>query len=287
MVKYRLLFGSLMVAAFGSVVLLDGWLDGSLTASAPDKPVQGTLFCILIVSLAVPAQLELSQLGAAKKLKIFTPLAAFASMLFATAWYWPQLGLIDVSPGLYLALLSAFTLASLFLYQSIRYGTSDVLSNCGASYFCICYLGLLSCFVLAVRVDFGLWHLLMFVSVIKSSDIGAWFIGRTFGKHKFSPKISPGKTWEGMGGAVGGAILAALLFALSCDIMWWPAALVFGAFFAFIGQMGDLAESMMKRDAEQKDSACKVPGFGGILDIIDSPLIAAPFAYLFFACCAK
>jgi len=123
--------------------------------------------------------------------------------------------------------------------------------------------------------------------VIKSSDIGAWFIGRTFGKHKFSPKISPGKTWEGMGGAVGGAILAALLFALSCDIMWWPAALVFGAFFAFIGQMGDLAESMMKRDAEQKDSACKVPGFGGILDIIDSPLIAAPFAYLFFACCAK
>jgi len=62
---------------------------------------------------------------------------------------------------------------------------------------------------------------------------------------------------------------------------WWS-AVIFGFCFAFIGQIGDLAESMIKRDAEQKDSANKVPGFGGILDIVDSPLLAAPFAYLFF-----
>jgi phosphatidate cytidylyltransferase len=62
---------------------------------------------------------------------------------------------------------------------------------------------------------------------------------------------------------------------------WWL-AIVFGLCFAFIGQMGDLTESMMKRDAERKDSANKVPGFGGTLDIIDSLLVAAPFAYLFF-----
>jgi len=64
-------------------------------------------------------------------------------------------------------------------------------------------------------------------------------------------------------------------------MVWWSAA-IFGVCFAFIGQIGDLVESMMKRDAEQKDSANNVPGFGGILDIIDSPLLAAPFAYLFF-----
>ena len=122
----------------------------------------------------------------------------------------------------------------------------------------------------------------MFAYVVKSADIGAYSIGTLFGKHKFSPKISPGKTWEGMGGAVAAAIIVAIGFALICDIMlWWPAA-IFGLGFAFIGQLGDLAESMIKRDAEQKDAANKVPGFGGILDIVDSPLLAGPFAYLFF-----
>ena len=287
MLKHRLLFGALMTVAFASIVILDGWLDGSLTTSAQEKDIQGTLLCILIAALALPAQLELASLATARKLRIFTPLATVASILFATAWYWPQFQLIDVSPGLYLSVLSALTLPALLLYQYICSGTSGVLANCGATYFGISYLGLLSAFVLAVRIEFGLWPLIMFVSVIKSSDIGAWAIGKLFGKHKFSPKISPGKTWEGMGGAVTAAVLVAFLFAVSSDIMAWPLAVIFGACFAFIGQLGDLAESMIKRDAEQKDSADKVPGFGGILDIIDSPLIAAPFAYLFFACWAK
>jgi phosphatidate cytidylyltransferase len=122
----------------------------------------------------------------------------------------------------------------------------------------------------------------MFAYVVKSADIGAYSIGTLFGKHKFSPNISPGKTWEGMGGAVGAAIIVAIGFALICDIMLWWSAILFGLAFAFIGQLGDLAESMIKRDSEQKDSANKVPGFGGVLDIVDSPLVAAPLAYLFF-----
>jgi len=285
MLKHRLLFGALMIAAFGSVVILDALLDGSLTASAPDKAVQGTLLCLLIASLTMPAQLELSKLAAAKNIRIFTPVAAVASILLATAWYWPQF--IGISPGLYLPVVSALVLPALLLNQYFSCGTSGVLANCGATYFAICYLGILSGFVLAIRIDFGLWTLLMFVCVIKCSDIGAWAVGRKLGKHKFSPRISPGKTWEGMGGAVGASVLVAVLFAVFCDIMVWPAALVFGVCSAFIGQLGDLAESMIKRDSEQKDSANKVPGFGGILDIIDSPLMAAPFAYLFFALCAK
>ena len=285
MLKHRLLFGALMIVAFGSIVILDGLLDGSLTASAPDKNVQGTLLCILIAAMALPAQLELSKLAATKNLRIFTPVAAVASVLLATAWYWPQV--VAISPGLYLPVVSAMVLPAMLLYQAVRYGTSGVIANCGASCFAVCYLGLLSCFVLAIRIDFGLWTLLMFVSVIKSADMGAWAVGKMFGKHKFSPKISPGKTWEGMGGAIGASAVVAVLFSANCDIMAWPAALGFGACFAFVGQLGDLAESMMKRDAEQKDSAKKIPGFGGILDIIDSPLMAAPFAYLFFAIFAK
>jgi len=270
-----------MTVFFAAIVIFDGWLDGTLTASAADdKPVQGTILCILIALLVIPAQLELSKLAAAKNLKIFSPISIIASILFATSWYWPQF--LQIEPRIYLYSISAFVLMALLLYQYIGYGTSAVLANCGANYFSIIYLGLLGAFVLAVRIDFGPWALLMFVFVVKSADIGAYSFGSLFGKHKFSPEISPGKSWEGMAGAVATATIVAILFATSCDIMAWWSAVIFGFCFAFIGQMGDLAESMIKRDAKQKDSASRVPGFGGILDILDSPLLAAPFAYLFF-----
>ena len=284
MLKHRLILGTLMTVFFVVVVIFGGWFDGSLTASADDdKPIQGTILCIFIAVLIFPAQFELAKLAAAKGLKIFMPVSITASVLFATTWYWPQL--LEIEAASYLLFLSAFTLLGLLLYQYTRYGTLAVLANCGANYFSVIYLGLFSAFVSAVRIDFGPWVLLMFVFVVKSADIGAYTIGRLLGKHKFSPQISPGKTWEGMAGAVATAVIVAVSFAVSCDIMSWPAAVFFGCCFAFIGQFGDLVESMLKRDAEQKDSANTVPGFGGILDVIDSPLIAAPFAYLFFVCC--
>jgi phosphatidate cytidylyltransferase len=286
MLKYRLLLGTLMTVFFTAVVVFDGWLDGYMPTSVRgDKPVQGTLLCILIALLAIPAQLELSKLAAAKNLKIFISVSITASILFATCWYWQQL--ITITLETYLIFLSTFVLLALLLYQYVRYGSSAVLANCGANYFSILYLGLLSSFVPAIRIKFGLWPLLMFVFVVKSADIGAYAIGTLFGKHKFSPKISPSKTWEGMAGAVAMAMIIAILFTVIAAIydiiiMAWWLAIIFGLCFAFIGQTGDLVESMMKRDAEQKDSANNVPGFGGILDIIDSPLLAAPFAYLFF-----
>ena len=281
MLRYRLLFGTLMTLFFTAVVVFDGWLDGSLTIStADDKPVQGTILCILVVLLIIPAQFELSRLAAAKNLKIFLPVTIFASVLFAANRYLQQL--VEIPPENYLSILSVFVLLALLLYQYKTHGISGVLANCGASFFSILYLGLLSSFCIAIRTELGLWPLLMFVFVVKSADIGAYFIGTMFGRHKFSPKISPKKTWEGMAGAVAAAIIVALGFSLLCGIMVWWLAIIFGLCFAFIGQMGDLAESMMKRDAEQKDSANKVPGFGGVLDIVDSPLVAAPLAYLFF-----
>ncbi len=270
-----------MTVLFVAVVIFDGWLDGSLTKSDTDnKKIQGTVFCLLIVLLAIPAHLELSKLAAAKKIQIFTPVATISSILFATNGYLQQF--IEIRPDTYLIFLSTSVLFVLLLYQYTFYNISGILANCGASYFSILYLGLLSSFCVAIRLEFGLWHLLMFIFVVKFADIGAYTIGSIFGRHKFSPRISPGKSWEGMGGAVAFAIIAAIGFAVCCDIMSWWFAIIFGVCLAFIGQIGDLVESMMKRDAEKKDSANKVPGFGGILDIIDSPLVAAPFGYLFF-----
>ena len=274
-----------MALLFAGIIILDAWMDGSISNSVTNKTVQGTGLCILLAVLAIPAQFELAAIAAAKNLKIFKPIAIISSMLFTTSWYWPQI--IKISQAHYLLFVAAFTLLGFFLYQYFCYGISGTISNCGANYFSIVYLGVLSSFVLGIRIDFGLWPLLMFISVVKSSDIGAYTVGKLFGKHKFSPNISPKKTWEGMAGAVFFAIIVAVLFAAFCDIMLGWLAVIFGFCFAFIGQFGDLAESMIKRDAEQKDSANHLPGFGGILDVIDSPLAAAVLGYLFFLCTLK
>jgi len=281
MLKQRLVVGILMAGIFAAVVIADGWMDGSITSSCgDDKPIQATGFCILIVLIIIPAHTELAKLAAAKNLKLFRPLSTAAAILFAINWYLLQF--FPVNPQLYLSLLSVIVLLSLFLYQHLRYGNTGVLANCGVNYLCIIYTGLLSSFCLAIRISFGLWPLLMFISVVKSADIGAYITGKLFGRHKFSPKISPGKTWEGMAGAVVFSTIASVLFARFCDIMSQYPAVIFGFCFAFIGQLGDLVESMLKRDAQQKDSSENVPGFGGILDIVDSLLVAGPFAYVFF-----
>ena len=108
------------------------------------------------------------------------------------------------------------------------------------------------------------------------------------GRRKLIPWLSPGKTWEGLFfGLLTAAAIGALL-ATQMDVRrgyslpWWKGAL-FGAIIGGIGQAGDLLESLMKRDAEVKDSGSLIPGFGGVLDVIDSPLLAAPFAYLLFS----
>ena len=113
------------------------------------------------------------------------------------------------------------------------------------------------------------------------------FGGRRFGKHKLIPWLSPGKTWEGLvcgmftAGLVGAAI-ARWINPPVYPLPWWK-GFIFGVVIGGIGQLGDLLESLMKRDADVKDSGKLVPGFGGVLDIIDSPLLAAPFAYLMFS----
>jgi phosphatidate cytidylyltransferase len=281
MLKHRLLFGILMTAFFTGLVLLDGWWDGAITASGEDnRPVQGTLLAILAAGVLGLATIELSRLAAARGLVVLNPAATVGVVLLSTAWYWPQL--TGIPRELSLPLAAAVVLAAMLLQQHARFGTAGALANCGISCFSVLYLGLLGAFMLAIRIDAGLWPGLMFIFSVKASDIGAYAFGRMFGKHKFSPRVSPGKTWEGLGGAVAAAMLVSFAFAAISGIIRVGPALVFGGCMAVIGQLSDLAESMLKRDARQKDSSNRVPGFGGILDVVDSLLFTAPFAYLFF-----
>jgi len=285
MLRYRLLFGTLMTLFFAGLLVFDGWLDGRITSTlSDDKAYQGTLLCALICILIIPAQFEISNLAKRNGIHIFKPIAIVGSMLFASSWYWHWL--FGISLELYFLYLLVFLLFLLLLYQYFCYGAKGVFNNCGGNYFSIIYLGVLSSFVLGIRIDFGLWPVLMFIFVVKSSDIGAYTFGRFFGRRKFSPVISPGKTWEGMWGGVLFAVIVSVLFGVFFDIMGIWSSILFGVCFAFIGQVGDLAESMLKRDGKQKDSVAEealgIPGFGGLLDVIDSPLGAAPFGYLFF-----
>ena len=282
MLKHRLIFGTLMAIAFVGILLTDAYLDGSITSAAQNKPIQATLLCVLVALLAIPAQLEMTSLVRTKNARLFTPLAIIASILLATSWYVKQF--LPDHPDFhayYIAFVAAFTLLAAFFCQAIKFGTVGTVINCSVTYFAIFYLGFLSSFVLAIRIDFGLWHLFMFIFVVKSSDIGAYTLGKMFGKHKFSPRISPGKTWEGMAGAVLFAVVVSVIFSNVCNIMSVGSAILFGVLFAFFGQLGDLAESMIKRDVEIKDSSKTLPGFGGVLDVIDSPLATAPIVYVF------
>jgi phosphatidate cytidylyltransferase len=281
MLKYRLLIGIPLALAFVGILLLDGYLDASWTLDAQDdKPLQGTFFFVLICLLQIPAHLELRHLVQAKGLflpvEITLPGAVFICI---TAYVHHRLLPL---PWLSLAVVAAFFMLLAVYYR--RYGLNQVLRDCGVGTFSLVYLGLLGAFAIRLRVDYGVWALFMYVCTVKLSDVGAYTFGRLYGKHKFAPKLSPGKTWEGLAGAAVAAAVVALVFSLVGGpvIMTWPLALLFGVIMAVVGQLGDLAESMLKRDAAVKDSSSMIPGFGGVLDILDSPLAAAPVAYIFF-----
>jgi len=146
------------------------------------------------------------------------------------------------------------------------------------------YMGLMLGCLLLIRREHSVWLLFWIIATVKACDIGAFVTGKLFGRTKLIPWLSPGKTWEGL---LGGLVLSGAAGALG---LWIIAAMgierlpvgwgiVLGVLFGLIGQGGDLAASLFKRDAGVKDAGTSVPGFGGMLDLIDSPVLVAPFAY--------
>jgi phosphatidate cytidylyltransferase len=147
------------------------------------------------------------------------------------------------------------------------------------------YAGVPLLLLLALRQlgpsDAGVRFIYLCMAATWSNDTMAYFAGRSFGKHKMHPAISPKKTWEGLAGGVIGCIAAALI----CRAAFLPEisvveAFVYGAVMAPLVPLGDLAESVLKRAAGVKDSGQLIPGHGGLLDRVDALLFALPWTYL-------
>jgi phosphatidate cytidylyltransferase len=183
-----------------------------------------------------------------------------------------------------------------FVGEMRRYRQPGTATACvGLSVLAIGYAGLLLSFLVHLRGlysnEWGMTALLSVIVVVKMSDTGAYFTGRLVGRHKLAPVLSPGKTVEGALGAFVWAVLAALACRrwlvpalVGADARpgaWWAWTL-FGLLVALTGMVGDLAESLLKRDAQRKDSSRWLPGLGGVLDVVDSVVFAAAPAYFFY-----
>lgn len=133
------------------------------------------------------------------------------------------------------------------------------------------------------KYDSGLGFVVLMFTAILLTDVGCYYVGTKLGKHKLAPVISPNKTIEGSIGGMFFAILGAVVIGLFIDLPWYMSVIA-GVICTVFAQIGDLCESMLKRDAGVKDSGSSLPGHGGFLDRTDSFILTIPIMYYFCKC---
>ncbi|HSE96821.1 MAG TPA: phosphatidate cytidylyltransferase [Blastocatellia bacterium] len=197
------------------------------------------------------------------------------------------------SPALIAAALTAVAGAALALEVFRADDMKQSLASVSATVFGVVYIALLLGFLVGVRMTpdslsapatpkVAAKLLTMFFAMVMMTDTGAYYTGRSIGRHKLAPRVSPGKTIEG---SIGGFV-AASLAGLASKYIFFPEipalhVLLLGAVVGIVGQIGDLAESLLKRGSQVKDSGNIFPGHGGMLDRIDSILFCAPLIYYY------
>jgi len=292
--RNRLTLGPLMLAGVFGLLWVDRgsqeWTRGmELLGFHFSNGIGGIGLLVLLLLIVPVATTELATLFAAEKVRPYRVLAAVGSGTLALHAFLTQFRTFQNIAASTLAFIIAFVMIFAALRRAMARQTQEAIHRMAGTVLAMMYLGGLSWFLMALRVkrsghfQGSTLVILMIIVVVKSTDIGAFFGGMALGRHKLIPWLSPKKTWEGLFCGVLLAATVGMLFAPSITHLNWWKGLVFGAVMGAIGQAGDLLESMMKRDAEVKDSSSLIPGFGGVLDVIDSPLLAAPFAYILFS----
>jgi phosphatidate cytidylyltransferase len=289
--RHRLAFGPLLIALVVLVVWLDEWLEGRALGPfwqrvflGSDTAPPGIAIFIAVIVISFFASRELSAILKDKGIRAsrrVNTTAAIVGLLVST------IVPADISGLTAVAIVSSAAVAVLLvsiLFHSRRRTIEGIVAAAGGTLLCFVYLGLMFGFVLAIRRQESAWVLLWILLVVKACDIGAYFTGRSMGRHKLIVWLSPGKTWEGLAGgvalaAVVGAVGLSVLSALGHAVPPLWTGLVAGVLFGVTGQAGDLMASLFKRDAGLKDSSRLLPGFGGVLDVLDSALLVAPVAF--------
>jgi phosphatidate cytidylyltransferase len=284
MIRTRVVVGSLLAAAALGLLIADQWL-------APWFPA---LFLCLMF-LGVLAIRELVRLFP----RVFRPSEplAIVGVLLVLAANWYTVVQKVVAPALpapaspWEPVLFVFVgvMIAAFLVEMYRYREPGAaVPRLGLLMLAVAYLGLLGSFLAQLRwltdPGRGTYLLALTIFVPKGGDVGALFTGILIGRHKMTPTLSPKKTWEGFTGGLITAMVVAIGFHLVGKI--FPGGMLeaaaFGLAAGVAGVLGDLAESLIKRDCLTKDAAQSIPGFGGLLDLIDSVLFTAPVAYWWF-----
>jgi len=262
---------------------------------------RGSIVPLLCLALILFGTVELGRLLHAKDVHPYT---TFAQLMIAALVLTPWIvsagwfsSVLRIATGLYCqVILLIMTMVGAGVLAVVRRNPEGTLRDMGVTVLMIVYLGFLGSFGVSLRCAVGtsgwegVWLLLTAILITKASDIGAFFVGSAFGRHKLHPTVSPAKSVEGMVGGLAASALAAVLFAIAgvsqgsgavhegiFAVVW--RATVFGLALSAAGQVGDLVESCFKRDAGIKDSGKVIPCFGGILDLIDSPVLAMPVAW--------
>lgn len=297
MLRWRLLLGTLIVVILVGVA----WLD-HLAA------VHGIWLLPVAIVFAVAASKELLSLAAAGGLRPLSwPVYCGNLLLVASAWvplFWQLAkGLPlqwEISPRELPGVLWMWPLFALavgvllvFIGEICRYERpGGVTANIAAAVLALVYVGVMLGLAVQLRMAWGVGALASLLIVVKTADIGAYTVGRLIGRHQMAPVLSPGKTVEGAIGALAFACFASwatfdwlvpLLEGAGAQPGTWWRAVLFGLLVGSAGMLGDLAESLMKRDVGRKDSSGWLPGLGGVLDLLDSVLVAAPVAWLCWA----
>ncbi len=250
------------------------------------------LICILVLI----STLEYFRMLRADDVKCFPRFGMLMAVAYCGIGYYHLLqGGKDIPPALdacaiFIAVTGAFTL-------QLRYSIKGIEALLAVAANLLGFLYIAFLFSFAARISFGLpgdgavpgaFVLLWLIAVTKFTDMGAYMTGSLIGKHKMIPHISPGKTWEGFGGAIVFAQLAACgLYAILPErlsaLHSWPHVIALGFLLAILAVIGDLAESVVKRSLHAKDSGNMLPGIGGGLDLIDSICFTAPALWFYIA----
>jgi phosphatidate cytidylyltransferase len=231
---------------------------------------------LVVVALAVLGGLwELVRALRAKEMHApLVPLAVGTCFILA-------LGYAEGREAMTVAML--LTAAAVVVWR-LAEGAQGLLVDLGAGLLCLVYVGYLAGFAaLLLAPDDGDRRVTAFIATVVASDVGGYAAGVLFGKHLMAPVISPKKSWEGFAGSVTAcAVCGALLVSLLLDGAWWKGA-IFGLVLVCSATLGDLGESMVKRDIGVKDMGSLLPGHGGLMDRLDSLLPSAPVAWLLLA----